>query len=83
MTVAVSAAECEAAVQELAASLGVAGMCGLDTEWADSSGGRPTCVLLQIASATHCVLVRLESIGAEANMYRSGVGLGIWQLGLD
>jgi hypothetical protein len=83
VTVAVSAAECEAAVQELAASLGVAGMCGLDTEWADSSGGRPTCVLLQIASATHCVLVRLESIGAEANTYRSGVGLGIWQLGLD
>eukprot|EP01050_Picozoa_sp_SAG11_P005971 SAG11_NODE_445_length_9408_cov_3.801590_3_plen_557_part_00 len=83
VTVAVSAEECEAAVQELVASLGVTGMCGLDTEWADNSGGRPICVLLQIASATHCVLVRLESIGAEIDKHRSGIWLGTWQLGLD
>ena len=60
--VVVTAEECEAAVAELSCSL--VGDIGLDTEWADNSGGRPTCVLLQIASASHCVLVRLESVGA-------------------
>eukprot|EP01043_Picozoa_sp_COSAG02_P036098 COSAG02_NODE_2625_length_8397_cov_2.746806_5_plen_490_part_00 len=65
VTLVQTAAQCEAAVQALAASLPAAGglrAIGLDTEWGDSSGDRPTCVLLQLASESHCVLVRLEDI---------------------
>ena len=98
-----AAEECQAAVRELMASLpasnhvGGAGAIGLDTEWADSSGAgpggapRPACVLLQIAAARHCVLVRLDLIGAaslqercseltallaDADVAKSGVGVG-------
>ena len=63
---------------------GAAGTCSQASCQCSIWATRPTSlIVLQIASATHCVLVRLESIGAEANTYRSGVGLGIWQLGLD
>ena len=65
VTLVETAAQCEAAVRELAASLPPTGglrAVGLDTEWGDSSGDRPTCVLLQLATDSHCVLVRLEAI---------------------
>ena len=103
VTIATTVEECQAAVRELVASLppsddiGGAGAIGLDTEWADSSAGpggtpRSTCVLLQISSVRHCVLVRLEDIGAmslqercselvallaDAAVAKAGVGVGV------
>ena len=67
VSVVVSAEECERAVQRLVSDLATeqgsgASVVGLDTEWADP---KPTSVLLQLASRRHCVLVRLERLGAQ------------------
>ena len=65
VTLAETPVQCEVAVQQLTASLPAAGGLrgvGLDTEWGDNSGDRPTCVLLQLATERYCVLVRLESV---------------------
>ena len=70
VTLARTPVECEAAVRQLTASLPEAGGLrgvGLDTEWGDNSGDRPTCVLLQLATESHCVLVRLESVSGSGS----------------